>query len=53
MPSPFPGMNPFLEMLHRVYDAGRYVHYVYEGRPKPPLPPEDEEWARPFMPATT
>ncbi len=40
------------ELLHRVYDAGRYAHYVYEGRPKPPLLPEEEEWARPFVPAT-
>ena len=40
------------ELLHRVYDAGRYAHYVYEGRPKPPLLPEEEEWARPLVPAT-
>jgi hypothetical protein len=37
-------------LLHRVYDLGRYVHYVYESRPRPALRPEDEAWARPFVP---
>jgi hypothetical protein len=40
------------ELLHRVYDAGRYAHYAYEGGPKPAVLAEDEEWARPFLPAT-
>src|SRR3954454_24796776 len=39
------------ELLHRVYDAGRYAHYVYESRPQPPLRPDDESWARQFLPA--
>jgi hypothetical protein len=38
------------ELLHRVYDAGRYGHYVYENRPQPPLRAEDEAWARQFAP---
>jgi hypothetical protein len=39
------------ELLHRVYDAGRYAHYVYEGRPQPPLGPDEEAWAGQFLPA--
>lgn len=40
------------DLLHRVYDAGRYVHYVYEDRPQPPLRPDDEGWASQFLSAT-
>jgi hypothetical protein len=39
------------ELLHRVYDAGRYARYIYEGSPQPALRPEDEAWARQFVPA--
>ena len=39
------------ELLHRVYDAGRYAHYVYEGRPQPSLSPDEEAWSRQFLPA--
>jgi hypothetical protein len=39
------------ELLHRVYDAGRYAHYVYESQPQPPLRPDEEAWARGFLPA--
>jgi hypothetical protein len=37
--------------LHRVYDAARYEHYLYEGTPQPPLAPEDDAWARQYVPA--
>jgi hypothetical protein len=38
------------DLLHRVYDAGHYDHYIYEGEIQPPLSTEDEAWARPFLP---
>ena len=38
------------ELLHRAYDAGRYAHYVYEGRPQPPLRPDEEAWAALLLP---
>ena len=39
------------DLLHRVHDAGRYASYVYEGRPQPPLRPDDETWAWRFLTA--
>ena len=41
------------EMLHRAYDAGGYVYYIYEGQPVPALPPEDAAWARQFLPKSS
>jgi hypothetical protein len=38
-------------LLHRVYDAGRYAYYIYEVQLSTPLSPEDEAWARQFIPA--
>jgi hypothetical protein len=38
-------------LLHEVYDRGGYGAYVYRGAPQPRLHPEDEAWARPFLPA--
>jgi hypothetical protein len=35
-------MNPYLEQ--------GYEDYIYRGIPEPPLAPEDETWARPFVP---
>ena len=39
------------DLLNRVYDAGRYAHYIYESRPQPPLGPDEEAWAGQFLPA--
>jgi hypothetical protein len=39
-------------VLDRVYDSAGYEDYIYEGRPQPPLHPQDAEWARPFVPVT-
>lgn len=38
------------ELLHRVHDAGRYAHYIDEARPQPPLRPDEEAWAKGFVP---
>ena len=38
------------EVLHDIYDRAHYETYVYDGTPNPPLSPEDEAWARQFMP---
>lgn len=32
-------------LLHRVYDAAGYRHYIYDSPPDPPLPKEDAAWA--------
>ena len=32
-------------LLHRVYDAAGYRHYIYNSLPDPPLTNEDAEWA--------
>jgi len=37
-------------ILHRVYDAARYVNYVYEGAPYPALSGADADWARQLVP---
>jgi hypothetical protein len=39
------------EVLHRVHDAYGYEDFVYNGSPERPLAPEDETWARQFVPA--
>ena len=38
------------EVLHDIYDRAHYETYLYDGTPVPPLSPEDEAWARQFMP---
>lgn len=38
------------EALHRLYDAARYVNWIYTGAPEPPLSAEDAVWARQFVP---
>lgn len=37
-------------VLHGVYDASGYEDYIYDGRPDPPLAPEDNAWARGLLP---
>jgi hypothetical protein len=37
-------------LLHQVYDAGRYVHYIYESPPPVSLRPEDAAWAQALVP---
>jgi hypothetical protein len=32
-------------VLHRVYDAAGYEHYIYQAEPNPPLSPDDQRWA--------
>jgi hypothetical protein len=39
------------DVLHRIYDACGYEDIIYAGSPDPPLPPEDAQWARQFVPA--
>jgi hypothetical protein len=38
------------EVLHDIYDKAHYGTYVYDGDPDPPLSPEDQTWARGFVP---
>jgi hypothetical protein len=38
------------DLLHRVYDASGYEHFVYTGSPTPVLAPEDDAWTRRFVP---
>ena len=37
-------------VLHRVYDAADYGKYIYQETPDPQLSPDDEVWARQFVP---
>ena len=37
-------------VLDRTYDAADYGKYIYGETPDPPLTPEDEAWARQFVP---
>lgn len=37
-------------LLHRIYDAAGYHYYIYDGRPDPPLGPEDAAWAESLIP---
>jgi hypothetical protein len=38
-------------VLHRIYDAAGYAFRIYAGPPEPSLSPEDDAWARSFLPA--
>lgn len=38
------------QIVHEVYDAGKYEMYIYEGQPEPPLSSEDAAWAAQFVP---
>ena len=38
------------QALDRVYDAAGYEDYIYDGKPRPPLHPDDAAWARQFLP---
>ena len=33
------------EALHLVYDRAYYKDYIYQGKPNPPLHPDDQTWA--------
>lgn len=55
---PIPLLSPdpdvYLDLqavLDRTYDAAEYGKYIYGDTPEPPLAPEDEAWARGFIPA--
>jgi hypothetical protein len=37
-------------VLDRTYDAAAYGKYIYGETPEPPLTPEDDAWARQFVP---
>lgn len=59
-PTPIPLRSPHPEatldlqaLLHRVYDAAGYQHYIYQGTPAPKLSPEETEWARQYVPRPT
>jgi hypothetical protein len=39
-------------LLHRVYDAAGYEHYIYRTPPQPPLNEPDATWAQQYVPAT-
>jgi hypothetical protein len=38
------------DVLHRTYDGPGYEGYLYDGTPEPPLSPEDDAWARQYLP---
>lgn len=38
------------KVLNTVYDSARYEPLLYQGTPQPPLPPEDAQWARQYLP---
>jgi hypothetical protein len=40
------------ELVHRVYDAVNYGKYIYTETPDPPLSPQDQAWARQFVPTS-
>jgi len=40
-------------VLHRLYDDAGYGDYIYTGTPQPPLAPEDDAWARQFIPGSS
>jgi hypothetical protein len=51
IPIPLRDENEFTSLalqpsLHEVYDDGTYDRYIYEHELQPPLPTEDEAWAR-------
>lgn len=37
-------------LLDRVYDAARYVNYIYRGEPEPRLSDADQSWSRSLIP---
>jgi hypothetical protein len=39
------------EVLNDIYDRARYGTYIYEGSPDPVLVPQEEAWARQFVPS--
>ncbi len=39
------------QALNRLYDAAGYEDYIYTGSPQPPLPPDDADWSRQFLPS--
>jgi hypothetical protein len=39
------------ELIARAYSAGGHDDIDYRGPPDPPLPPEDEAWARELLAA--
>jgi hypothetical protein len=38
------------QVLDRIYDAAGYEDYIYSGEPRPPLPTDDVNWARQWIP---
>lgn len=55
IPIPLAGSDPPVQLdlqfiLNRVYDAANYGKTIYQETPQPPLPPDDADWARQFMP---
>jgi hypothetical protein len=38
------------QILDGVYDEAGYARYIYAGKPQPRLHPDDEAWARSFLP---
>jgi hypothetical protein len=38
------------QVLDRIYDAAGYEDYIYSGAPRPPLPKDDVDWARAWIP---
>lgn len=38
-------------VIDQVYDAGGYADYIYSGPPEPRLAPDDDAWAKGFLPA--
>jgi len=37
------------QLIHRVYDGAGYASHIYAGSPKPPLTPNDQEWAESIL----
>jgi hypothetical protein len=57
VPIPLNAPDPEVQLdlqavLHRVYDAADYGKYIYGEIPDPPLSPEDDAWAKQFVPQT-
>jgi hypothetical protein len=38
-------------VLDRVYDGARYEKFIYVTGPQPPLTPEQQQWAKQYLPA--
>lgn len=41
------------EVLHGTYDGPGYEHFLYDGRPEPPLGDDDARWAETLIPRTS